>query len=453
MVTQAKSLPIYLFFGDEFLVKEQVESLVSRVLDIGLRATNLIVLNGPESGAGTLLSLVKTPSLFGDARVILVEDSTLFSGRKDHAKLLDRVADAARSQDSRAVMRYIGQLMHTSGVVASDILSGEDWLTAVSSQGLKPEIKEILLKAALEWAHSEKAQETSGSDDVLEDLLQSGFPDGTHLIFTALVVDKKKRSFKRLQEAGGVVTECNPVQEKFGPGLDRAYFQERVRSTLALSGKKVSGDAMAKMYALTGNNVRRLQSELSKLVSYVGDRTRIELSDVEALFEDFHEAAFFELSTAMRTGDIINCLKALHENMRLVPHPLQTLAIIVNEVRRLLIAKDLSRTLPASVWKPAMPYVKFKGLLDETLKADTKGEIKGKIKQSGMKPYTLHMCLEAAERFSDTDLADVMEALLEADILLKSSRLGKLGAQSLFETILFKICSPGSSRSSADRVR
>jgi DNA polymerase III subunit delta len=453
MVTQARSLPIYLFFGDEFLVKEQVESLVSRVLDIGLRATNLIVLNGPESDAGTLLSLVKTPSLFGDARVILVEDSTLFSGRKDNAKLLDRMADAARSQDSRAVMRYMGQLMHTAGVVASDVFSGEDWLTAVSSQSLKPEIKEILLKAALEWAHSEKAQEPSGIDDVLEDLLQSNCPEGTHLIFTALVVDKKKRSFKRLQEAGGVVTECNPVQEKFGPGLDRSYFQERVRSALAVLGKKISGDAMAKMYALTGTNIRRLQSELSKLVSYVGDRTKIELPDVEALFEDFHEAAFFELSTAMRTGDVITCLKALHQNMKIVAHPLQTLAIMANEVRRLLIAKDLRRTLPASVWKPGMPYAKFKVLLDETLKADHKGEIKEKIKQSGMKPYTLHMCLEAAERFSDADLVDVMEALLEADILLKSSRLGRLGAQSLFETILLKICPPGSSRSSADRPR
>lgn len=443
MVTHARSLPIYLFYGDEFLVKEQVESLVSRVLDISLRATNLIVLNGPELDAGTLLSLVKTQSLFGDSQVILVEDSTLFSGRKDNARLVDRLADAAKSGDRRAVMRYMSQLMHVAGIVASDILSGEDWLTAVSSEGLKPEIKEILLESAREWAHSEKALQPSGTHDVIEDLLQSGVPDGTHLIFTALGVDKKKRSFKRLQEAG-VVTECNPAQERFGPGLDRSYFQERVRSNLARSGKTISRDAEARMYALTGTNIRRLQSELNKLVSFVGDRTRIDLSDVEALFEDFHEAAFFELSTAMRTGDVITCLRALHQNMKIVAHPLQTLAIIANEVRRLLIAKDLRRTLPAAVWKPGIAYARFKGLLDETLKADAKGKITARIKQSGMKPYTLHLCLEASERFSDSNLVELMEALLEADILLKSSRVGKLGAQSLFETILLKLCSPRS---------
>lgn len=437
-------LPMFLFFGDEFLVKEQVEKTVSRVLDASLRRTNLIILNGMELDIGALLSLVQTPSLFGSERVIVVEDCTFFSGKKDHAKMLGRLSEAAASKDDRAVMRYTAQLMHICGIVASDVLSGGDWLKSVSSEDLKPEIRDVLMKSAYEWARSARDQDPSPSDDVIEHLLECTFPEGTHLVLTSLVVDKKKRSFKRLQELG-VAMECMPTQEKFGPGLERSYFEGRVRAALASSGKTISRDALHRMYALTGTDIRRLESELRKLVSYAGDRPRIELSDVEDLFEDFHQAAFFELGTAVRTGDVATCLRALHQNMKIVAHPLQTLVIITNEMRRLLAAKELSKALAPSVWNPGISYSKFKGMLEAALKAEQNHDLRERIKRTGMKPYTLYLCLEAAQRFCDKDFLEIMEALLDADIMLKSSRLGKMGAQSLLETILFRICSRATS--------
>jgi len=441
-VKKLEPLPVFLFFGDEFLVKEQVEKIVSGVLSLSARRTNLIVLNGLELDAGALLGLVQTPSLFGNERVIVVEDCTFFSGKKDQAKILGRLIEAAASNDGSAVMRYTAQLMHSSGIIASDVLSGDDWLKSVSSEDLKPEIRDVTMRSAYEWAQSAKDQEPSVSDDVIDHVLECSFPEGTHLVFTALAVDKKKRSFKRLQELG-VVMECAPAQEKFGPGLERSFFEGRVRGALASSGKTISRDALHRMYALTGTDIRRLESELRKLVSYVGDRTRIEISDVEDLFEDFHEAAFFELSTAVRAGELVTCLRALHQNMKIVAHPLKTLAIITNEVRRLLAARELSRALTPSVWTPGISYTKFNKALEATLRAEDTHKLKERIKRTGMKPYTLYLCLEAAQRFSNKDFLEIMEALLDADIMLKSSRIGKQGAQSLLETIVFRICSKG----------
>ena len=77
---------VHLFYGDEFLVKERVRELIDKLLKPDLRNTNLIVIDGINVDVSYLANQLFTPSLFGGARVLLVENTTLFSARSRSAE-------------------------------------------------------------------------------------------------------------------------------------------------------------------------------------------------------------------------------------------------------------------------------------------------------------------------------------------------------------------------------
>jgi DNA polymerase-3 subunit delta len=65
----------YLFVGDDDFQKEQaVRHLVAAAVDEGLRDFNYEVRRGPELDAGTLGSLLETPPMMADQRVVVVRD-------------------------------------------------------------------------------------------------------------------------------------------------------------------------------------------------------------------------------------------------------------------------------------------------------------------------------------------------------------------------------------------
>ena len=99
---------IYLFFGDEFLVKEQVNKLVDDFLDPKLRATNLMIFDGVSLDAAGLLSDVRTPSLFGGPRVIVIEQTTIFMGRTDERKLAAKAIESWKAGERKAAFRNNG---------------------------------------------------------------------------------------------------------------------------------------------------------------------------------------------------------------------------------------------------------------------------------------------------------------------------------------------------------
>jgi DNA polymerase-3 subunit delta len=300
---------LYLVYGDEFLVKERVERIVNECLDPEARGTNLVVLEGSTLDLGRLSSQLFTPSLFGGSRVILVDQTTLFMGRSDQRKLVSKVLDAWNAGDRKTAFKALGQVLNLLGLDSSAIERGTDWINEALGEGARPEDRDNLIRVG--QAFVEEGGKTGGAADesLLEELISSPFPEGTVLIFTAPEVDKRKKTFKAIEKRGQVI-ECLAREEKFGVGLDRSFFDQRVRETLKKAGKKIAPDALEKMYARSGKQLRRIHSELEKLIGYLGDRNEATVKDVEELFSDFHEVAFFELGQVLRTGDITKCLPA-----------------------------------------------------------------------------------------------------------------------------------------------
>jgi DNA polymerase III delta subunit len=179
----------------------------------------------------------------------------------------------------------------------------------------------------------------------------------------------------------------------------------------------------------------------SKLISYVGERKQVTVADVEALFSDSHEAAFFDMTNALRTADLGTCLKALDENLKIVEHPLQTLGAIAADFRKLIAARELLFTAFRSRWRPGIGWRQFQDMVKEVRAQNPDLLVKGKFQILSMKDYPLYLLLKDVQKFPLDKLLRIMESILEADIMFKSSRLGHLAPRAIMENLVMTICS------------
>jgi DNA polymerase III subunit delta len=440
-VTSEARDSLFLIYGDEFLVKEQVKRLTADLLEPEFKDTNLIVLDGANLDLSMLSLHLFTPTLFGGSRLIVVDQTTLFMGRADQRKLVEKTVGAWKAGEKKSALRSLAQLINLAGLDSRDLESGSDWLNAVLTDTESHEDREILATAARALVEDGAKVRSVSDEAFVEELISSPLPEGTALVFTAPAVDKRKKIFQALQKRGSVV-ECAVREEKYGAGLDRSFFDRTVREILGAAGKKISGDAVAKIYSGSGKDVRRLHSELDKLIGYVGARPQVTAQDVEAVFSDFHEAAFFDLANALRTADIKKCLPALHENLKISAHPLQTLGAIASEFRKLMAARELLFTVFRSSWRRDLTYDKFQGEARKVREANPGLTGKGKFRLLSMKDYPLYLLLKESQRFPLEKLIRIIEATLEADVLMKSSRLGRTGPEAILEQLIFTICEP-----------
>ncbi len=429
---------IYLFYGDEYLVKEQVEKLVGGLLDPKLRSTNLIVLDGANLDVSQVYSHVFTPSLFGGFRVVVVDQTPMFMGKVDLAKVVAKVTAAWRSNDRKSALKGFGQLLSLAGVDRDQISRGSEWTGEVLEDSGDPQRKEALSQVARLFLESDKKLSSGADESLLEELIQSSLPKKTVLIFTAPGVDKRKKLF-RIMEKRARVVDCTVKEERYGPGPDKAFFEDRVRETLSAAGKKISPRALQKMYERSGKEIRLLNSELEKLIAYLGDRKEVTVQDVESLFQDFHQAAFYELGRAIKAADPGIQLPALHDNLKVVEHPLFSLGTIANEFRRLMVARELLFTVFKSSWKRGMSYNAFIPVADRAREEHPELCGKGKLDLLSMKDYPLYMLLTEAQRFPLERLIRIMEAIHEADVMIKSTKVGGSRPEYVLENLALLI--------------
>ncbi len=431
--------PVYLFYGDEFLVKETVHALIAQVLDPASCETNLIIMDGTNLNASDLSSELLTPSFFGGAKVVVVDQTTLFMGRKDQKKATSKALDAWKAGDRKTAVKRFAQLVALLGLETGAQADSAEMLKELLGNSPDPEDADALVRLS-EAFQAEGISVKAGQDErVVEEIILSDFPKDTILVFTAPGADEKKKLFKAVKARGKAV-QCAPKEEKYGTALDRGFFDEYVRESLAHTGKTVRGQALEEMYHRSGKELRRIHTELDKLVSFMGTRTQVTVGDVKEAFSDFHQGAVFELNNKLRSGNLAECLNALHEQGRAGMQPLQTLGMIANEFRRLIVAREMLFTVFRGLWKPGMPYNNFVPVAKQARAAHPELCRKDKLNLLSMNDYPLYLCLKDAQRFPMERLAAIMDAIAEADLLLKSSRVASASPESIMERLLYKIC-------------
>ena len=240
------------------------------------------------------------------------------------------------------------------------------------------------------------------------------------LLISAGKVDKRKTFFKTLDKIGTV--------ENFSAwSADDKDWAERAevaaRTTVRARQKEISEEALAELVNRTGPNARQLDSETEKLCLFVGDRKKIEFTDVATICTRNKTARAFALGDALGDRDLPRLLKRLDEELWEMKSDKDKSEIgllygLIGKIRAMLLLKEMLR----EGWiKPEMDYNRFKTQLGnvpaEKLPADKR------FNPLALNPYVLYKALPQAKKYTQGELIRAMDLLLRCNQRLVSSSL------------------------------
>ena len=168
----------------------------------------------------------------------------------------------------------------------------------------------------------------------------------------------------------------------------------KIKQIANMSNKNISEETIKLLYDYTLGDLAKITVELNKLISYVGDKDSIEISDIKELVTPSLEYKVFELKDALakknsiRVYQIISDMKAKKDEFRTLP------AIIFSHFRRLFMV--------------ALNQDKNRMELSKLL---------------GVKEYAVKMSMQQAGLFSKSQLKKINELLSQVDFDLKQSNM------------------------------
>jgi DNA polymerase-3 subunit delta len=213
--------------------------------------------------------------------------------------------------------------------------------------------------------------------------------------------DKRNAIFTYLKK----VAEVREFQPKEGAELTR-WLAERA-STLNV---KLEPAAAQRLIGYIGSDSRALINELGKLASHAGRGGRITVESVELLVQDGQEQNLFafidELSTRRR-GAALQSLRRLFADGQAATY---ILFMIARQLRILLGVKELAA---------------------QRLRPDDIAS------QLGQRPFVVRKALDQVRGFSEAELAQLHDRMLELD---HATKTGRVEAETGLELLVAEMC-------------
>ncbi len=240
------------------------------------------------------------------------------------------------------------------------------------------------------------------------------------LLISAGKVDKRKTIYKTLEKIGSVETLAGWSADDRDWAAQAEAFALRALGELQ---KEISDEALARMVAAAGPNARALRGEIEKISLYVGQRTRIESKDVDAIATRNKQARAFAMGDALGDRKLAPLLRCLDEELWETRRDSQRNEIgllygLISKVRVLIFAREMM----AQKWlKPETDFNRFKSQLSR-VPADALPEDK-KFNPLAMNPYVLFRAMGQAANYTQAELIAAMDLLLECNQKLISRNL------------------------------
>ncbi len=448
--------PIYLIYGEELLYKTALNTLLDAMIPPAKRSHHYDPLEGTHHNIYAAIERVNTYSLLSGTKVVALCDSNVFYSKQDEAELLEKAKEAHDNQDHKNAARYLLNLM---GLLK---LSFDDLRPESRSRSLKLDSESLredlwldkTINYCLEKDLSVPIYEDSSA--VLQKAVEKGFPKGNHLIITADLVDKRRLLYKTIRQAG-IIIDCSVPKgsRRADKMAQKAALDARRDAILSQFDKTIENNAYQTMCEMTGFDLRTFGHNLEKLINYVGDRREITIDDVQMVLKRTKKDPIYEFTNAVLDRNIQASIflanSLLADNM----HPLQILAALTNQIRKLLMVKGFVESEHGRNWHAAVRFDYFRNnimsaiqdydrdLLNQSEKWN--GTLLRNAKQNGQKqqkkgakqgrqtvadlivaknpnnPYPVYQMLLKSEMFTTNELISAMAFLSKTDLRLKST--------------------------------
>jgi len=218
--------------------------------------------------------------------------------------------------------------------------------------------------------------------------LLADFPESTILLFVSYQKPKKSlKIFKEIKKIGKIL--------KF-EALKYKKLDDWIANKISSYGYKIENSAITLLEEAFNSDLQRLDSEINKIITFMGDNKFITTSDIEEIISKdwlIQDNIGFDFVDAIGRKNTSLALKLLSDIMQEGTDAKQILGMIARQIRLMLQSKLLS---------------------NEGLTVD---QIAKRLNQH---PYPIKKCLQQSHNFSVESLELALEKLFEADCRLVS---------------------------------
>ncbi len=440
--------PVCLIHGQDVLVAQCCEQVVEVLLAGHQRDLCVQAMDGAAENVPNLLEELNTFSLLGGPKIVVFKEAKLFESRSGYQQLVDQIVAAFDAEEMDTAARY-----YLSLCSRLDLDPGEPRQGAGGQAPIKALIGELGSQgvdqlAAHCMSSGLSATISKGYVETLLQAIEKGFPPGHHLIVTVgAKVPKNLKLYKAFRDIG-LVVDCNvPTGER---RVDKAAQEQVLRQTadqlLAKSGKQLPGPVFQALCRLTGFDLATFVQNVKKLIDYIGDRPAIAAADLDAVLERTKVDPVYELTNAVAERNLYQSLFYASTLLGAGWHPLQILAALANQMRKLLVAKDFTCSQWGRQWIRGMAYPQFQKDIMPAIQAydqhvrelaaawhevpdnpDKKAKAKKeKAPDVALAPnpgnaYPVYQTVLKSEKYTFDEILNAMGTLSQADIRLKST--------------------------------
>lgn len=157
-----------------------------------------------------------------------------------------------------------------------------------------------------------------------------------------------------------------------------------------------------------------LETELMKVINYVGVKSNIDSKDINIIVTDVHEDNLINLFDSLANKNKEEMLKVFENLLRNGLHILAIHSYLVRQIRLLLQAKDMEELYRAN--PDYGTFMKIFGKWKENLIIKTSEK---KHYFNYQKPFYAHTLLKASQKIPKQTLVSFFNSLAKADIMMK----------------------------------
>jgi DNA polymerase-3 subunit delta len=231
-----------------------------------------------------------------------------------------------------------------------------------------------------------------------------------------VLTSKGKKGIEGLTKSVESVGEVVQFRAPSGKEAPR-WLMERARER----GKILAHRAAFLLVEMAGDDFHTLLSELEKICTFVGERETIEAEDVQESACSQRNFSMFDLLDQIKARQAGKAVRSLRGLIISGESPLKVLASLAWQIRIIWQIKEGMR----------------QGL--------TEAQITQKLK---LHPYVVKKAREQAARYAQEDLHEILDAMRQADVSMKSTGTSP---EMILEELLLDLCLPKKKPSGAIR--
>lgn len=327
----------------------------------------------------------------------------LFYGEEDYVKAeaLDQLKEKLLGP---GLMDLNYHVLEGANVADSDIINASETLPLMADRRL------LVIKN-----HPSLTSRGSSDSKELECYL-ARLPASTCLVFfTDGAIDKRKNLYKAIAKYG-MVAEFHL--------LDRVDLRKWTSREFRNSNKQISKEDLDFFLDRAGNVLEHIRNELSKLVSYTGDKPLITREMIEQMVAPTAEYTVFQLIDAIAGRQEKQALKLLDKFLDNNANIHLIITMLYKQFRNMLLCKEYSSL-------GLTP-----NLIVDRLSA---------IDRRKVHPYVVKKCSQQARSFTTSQLKSAIRACSDLD---QNSKAGKIEVRLGLELLIVRLCSQNMSLSS-----